>query len=368
MKIKLHIVPPNHPKLRYQHEMVCLAEGFRALGIEFYGTDDYWMEPDRRSYLILKSPSQYNSDVNIYNTYYFNAFPEAIERVDYAKVNILIDREDGLYGEYCNAKYKRFNLILRTHFNGNINYGYYHSNIQPWAFGLSERIINTIDEEQQAAVVDRAFISYRLSHDLRSKAVEQLTPVLSKKYQVFNSITNGFQVMNPNSFSATDKSYWEQSGHRHDPAYYKLLNSSLLTLAFGGFTHIRPFATNRLVKQMQHLYKFRSAALRLLKLDDSKCYFIDQFDSWRLWESFYSNTCPIHMDFEHWNWVLPVMPVNKVHYWGVSAFKFRESAEELLSLDKDTLLAIARAGKQWSLDNYSPRAIALRFVDMINKI
>ncbi len=368
MKFKFHIVPQEHPLIRYQHESVALCEGLLELGFEFYGSDNYWFDAKNNNYLIKKMPYNFNSDVDVYSTYYFRAFPEEILNVDYKKINVFIDREDGLYGEYGNPNYKKFNLILRTHYNKNINYNYYNKNIKPWAFGLSNRIINSINESYKEPIIDRTFISFRLSHDLRSKAVEEMSPVLAKKHPMFNAITMHIETKEALALSEIDQSYWEQSGHRHDPAYFKLLNSSLLTYSFGGFIFTKPFATNRIVKQFQSLYKIKADILTKLQKDNSSCHFIDQYDSWRLWESFYANTCPIHMNFDNWDWVLPVMPINKVHYWGVSGFNFKESAEELLNIDNRAIMEIGNAGKQWSIENYSPKATALRLIEMIKKI
>jgi len=368
MRFQFHIVPGQNKHLRYQHESVSICEGLRELGYEFYGSDNYWFEPDKNSFLIQKAAADFNSDVDVYSTYYFRAFPDAIHKVDYTKINIFIDREDGLYGEYGNSNYKKFNLILRTHYNKNINYGYYNDNIKPWAFGLSNRIINIIDSSRNEKVIDRTFVSFRLSHDLRSRAVNEMSPVLVQKHPIFKSITIDLENKEPKFLSETDKLYWLQSGHRHDPEYYKLLNSSLLTYSFGGFIFTKPFATNRIVRQFQKVYKLSAAILDKLSIDNSGCYFIDQFDSWRLWESFYSNSCPIHMNFDSWDWVLPVMPINKVHYWGVSGFNFAQSASELISLHNDDILQIGYNGRIWAKENYGPIAVAERFLHMIKQL
>jgi hypothetical protein len=368
MKFKFYVVPIENKNVRYQHECVSLCEGLQELGYEFYGTDNYWYEPEINTYLIKKAPDDFQSDGDVYTTFYFKAFPDAINKVDYSKINVLIDREDGLYGEYTNKNYRKFDLILRTHYNKNINYNYYHRNIRPWAFGLSNRIINTIDIYANTPIEDKIFVNFRLSHDVRTKAIKEMLPILSKKYQILNTITINFDNKNPLHCSERDKLYWIQSGYRHDTTYYKLLNTSLFTFAFGGFIYIKPFATNRIVKQMQYFYKAFSILLRKLKMDDSKCYFIDQFDSWRLWESFYANTCPIHMDFDYWNWILPVTPINKVHYWGISGFNFKQSAEEILSLTKEDILKIAKAGRKWVINNYSPKATALRFIELLKEM
>ena len=41
----------------YHHAMICLAEGFQALGISFYSNLDYWQtSPDRQDYLFQHNP------------------------------------------------------------------------------------------------------------------------------------------------------------------------------------------------------------------------------------------------------------------------------------------------------------------------
>ena len=368
MKFKFYIVPQEHEFVRYQHESVALCEGLEELGYEFCGTANYWFKPEENSYLIKKAPTDFKSDVDVYSTYYIKAFPECLEKVDYTKINVFIDREDGLYGEYGNPKLKKFNLILRTHYNKNINYSYYNKNIQPWSFGLSNRIIDAIDETRNESVVDRTLVSFRISHDLRGRAVTEMSSFLSKKYPILNAVTINLENKELAALPEKEKSYFLQSGYRHDPAYYKLLNASLLTYSFGGFIFTKPFATNRIVRQFRKLYKIKAAVLQKMNKDNSSCYFIDQFDSWRLWESFYANTCPIHMDFNSWDWVLPIMPVNKVHYWGVNNFNFKQSADELLNLSNQDILKIAQVGKQWSKENYSPKATSAIFIEMIKKI
>jgi hypothetical protein len=368
MNYKFHIVPSSHPKVRYQHEMVSLCEGLRLRGREFYGSCNYWMEPARNEFLLKEAPASFKSDVDVYNTYYFEAFPEKIRNVDYSKINILIDREDGLYGAYGHPQFKKFQLILRTHYNGNINYSYFHPNIRPWAFGLSERIMEAIDLSFDEKTVNRINVNFRIPHVLRDKAAAGFMPVIEGKYPLYNQVTAGFDSSNPGAYTAADQIHWDQTGHRHDPAYYKLLNGSLLTSAFGGFIFIKPFATNRIVRQFQLLYKLKAALLSKMGWDNSACYFIDQYDSWRLWESFYAKTCPLHMDFEDWNFILPVMPENKVHYWGVRRFDFEASAHKLLSLHPDDVLQIAFSGRKWAAEHYSPAAVAKRFEDLIGEL
>jgi hypothetical protein len=361
MKIKFFTVPHDHPKVRYQHELVALAEGLRELGNTFFASDNYWKEPGK-DYLLEKSEAK--ADINIYTSFYFSAFPDAISNVDYNRINVLIDREDGLYGEYCNPHYVKFDLILRTHYNRHINYNHYHKNIQPWAFGLTNRIMDAIDESKGIAVKDQVLVNFRIAHDVRKMAGERFTPIVSKKFPVIEKQSNDANL------EKDEKSllYWQQSGKRHDPEYFKMLNESLLTYAFGGFIYQKPFAYNRLIKQVQRLNSLYIIVLKMLGINASNAFFIDQFDSWRFWEALYSQTCPLHMDFKTQGWVLPVMPENKVHYWGVEGFEFEKSASELLSLHSEKIRQMGLNGKKWSKEHYSPLPTAQRFLKYISEI
>jgi hypothetical protein len=368
MRIKIFAIPHGLPQSTFQHEVISVAEGLRDLGIEYHGNADYWLEPERNAYLITEAPAGFDADVHVYGSSYLNKFPAEFSKIDYNKINVFIDREDGLYGEYCNPAYSRFDLILRTHYNKKIKYSAYHPNIQPWAFGLSKRIMNAVDASARAEAKEQVCMNFRISHDLRKMAVEKLNPLLEKRFAIINEITNNFGEAKAEKMDAVNKHYYIETGFRHDPDYFRLLNSSLLTYAFGGFIFLKPFASNRIEKQLQLFTKLKLTILNAMGADISSCYMIDQYDSWRLWEAFYSNTCPIHMDFGDWGWKLPVMPKSKVHYLGVKGFDFARSAEELLSLHKDDIKQIGHNGREWSKEHYSPAAVASRLLKLISQI
>jgi hypothetical protein len=57
-------------------------------------------------------------------------------------ISVLIDSEDGFY-TVADLYAKHFNFVLRSHYN---SIHKYDNNVYPWAFGISERMINTINE------------------------------------------------------------------------------------------------------------------------------------------------------------------------------------------------------------------------------
>jgi hypothetical protein len=211
-------------------------------------------------------------------------------------------------------------------------------------------------------------------------AYEKFSPIISQKYPIDLSSTIPSITGKPfksdtiknenatNQISEADQLYRLQTGFRHDLSYYHKLNSSLLTYSFGGIIYTKPFLTNRLIRPINFLYKLIVSGYKFVKMDADKLVFINQYDSWRWWEALYANTCPIHMDFEDWGWVMPVMPENKVHYWGVKKMEFEKSAKQLLQLTRDDILQIGINGRNWAKKHYSPVATAKRLIDLIEEI
>jgi hypothetical protein len=90
-----------------------------------------------------------------------------------------------------------------------------------------------------------------------------------------------------------------------------------------------------------------------------------QFDSWRFWESLAAGCCTVHVDLERYGIVLPVMPVNGEHYIGVDLGNTAKT-ERLLRRTPGILESVGAQGRQWALENYSPRRVAERFVDLVD--
>ena len=98
---------------------------------------------------------------------------------------------------------------------------------------------------------------------------------------------------------------------------------------------------------------------------------VRQWDSWRLWEAWAAAACVIHVDLEKYGCVLPVMPENGKHYIGID-IKNVDRLDKLLSqdaksLDESSVLGeIATNGREFVLENYTPRKVAERLLAMIN--
>ncbi len=345
----------------YQHPAISLAEGFKELGISFASNINYWKNYGEEEYLFKQDIDSSKYDIHIYTVHYDAVTPDFLDHLDKSKFNVFIDVNDGIESQATRPEYNKFNLVLRSHFNKHIKY---NSNVKPWAFGLSNRITEAIDELRDVPINNQLYNSLRFPHTLRKKAVDELGPHISKKYPIIEKITDPLSLEN---LEGNDKGtyYWKYSGRRHNLEYYQLLNSSLLSYSFGGYYEYLPFKKGKL----SLIYsKVVDKICTKLSLDNSFLMYLVQYDSWRLWECLYSNSCPINMDFDFWDWELPVNPINGKHYLGVEKFKFKEMGEMICSLDEKEILKIGKQGKEWSQEHYSSLAISQRFIDLLQTL
>jgi hypothetical protein len=86
-----------------------------------------------------------------------------------------------------------------------------------------------------------------------------------------------------------------------------------------------------------------------------------QWDSFRAWEAWVADCANINVDLDLYGPELPVMPGNWKHYVGVDLHRPNKAIERLCH-DPTILEEVARQGRQWALDHYSPKAMAIRLL------
>lgn len=378
MTFKFHISPYSNPGwARYQHTTVVLAEGFQALGLKYTGNIDYWWNVEEGEYLIQKSADD-NADVHIYSSHLLLDDPSYMEKIDWTKYNVFIDNEDGFDTPAMEDKYAKFNLILRCHVNKKFytftekmewaqeKRSNFLPQVKPWNFGLSNRIINYVDKYRGEEVKDRVLCNFRMPHNMRKLGVEGFNKVLSNQYEIYNNVTEGLDVTETDD----DKGYWAQTGRRHNEQYYKDINGSKFTYAFGGKLWQDPIGSNKALKMKSIYYKgmdFIKKKISGVEMYAPEIYTMTQYGGWRFFESFLSNTVPIQIDLAYWGCEWPEMPIASKHYWAVKGTNFEASAKELIKLSDEELQKISDQGREWVLKHYSPTAVANRFLSYIEK-
>lgn len=148
-------------------------------------------------------------------------------------------------------------------------------------------------------------------------------------------------------------------GGRFLTAHYDRLASSLGCLAYGGNFH-EDYLLNENFREIREY----STGLPTVEGDGPH---IIRWDSWRLWESLASGCATVALDFEEYGFLAPALPRNGVHYIGLK-FDAIDEAIAFMTADRERLRAIGAAGRDWVLEHYAPKAVALRFIDRIAEL
>ncbi|MBX3165259.1 MAG: hypothetical protein KF900_12355 [Bacteroidetes bacterium] len=367
MIIKFFITPVYpYGNDHYYHEMISVAEGFKELGHSIIGNCNYWFEPETNEYLI-KENLEADFDIAIYDYRYVTSFAHLLFRKGYpnfdkTKKHILIDRNDWLQPVWWKNKHCQiFNLIFAGNLYTNVKYA---DNVKPWAIGLTNRIIRTIDKFYKTDYDREGIVGYnfRVNHNMRGYVLQELKNTL-KKYHATERFTK------PNFDNSTDEFYYKQSVRRHNPEYYKSLCSSKFFMGFGGYYELKPFRYlpyNFFDKVLRKPHYWKYNGLKKNNKDFSDEIFIFQHDNFRFWEVLYSGAIAINLDMNYWNFCLPETPVNGVHYIGIDKLKDNQIEKQISSLNEDEIKNISSNARQWVFENYSPKAQAQRIINYLN--
>ncbi|TAE61168.1 MAG: glycosyltransferase family 1 protein [Nostocales cyanobacterium] len=344
---------------QFQHLFICLAEGFKELGISIFSNINYWQEsPDSQEYLFRHSPDITPNDCSIviFSNNWFNSnypSPENLFHSQRKYVTVYLDGNDNNQDYDQRPEYKQFDFVLRTHYNRHLNYP---SNFYPWGFGLSNRILKELqdlpkfqDRKKQILI---NFRHWQTGHPVRNFTSSLLIPEISKFLAIDNSVDDKANY----SRDPYHYLHWLQTGARHYPSYYQRLKNSMACACFGGF-----FVPSFPQKAGSLINRNLQKIMTRLKL---KSHTVAQWDSWRLWESLAAGCATFHLDFDKYGITLPTMPVKWQHYIGIDLDDIK-TAIDRINDDPNLLETIAFNGRNWAIENYSPLPTALRFLEII---
>jgi hypothetical protein len=341
----------------YQHQIIALGEGLVSLGHEIYSNIDYWEIPGTNNEFLFShnaDVSPADCDVVLLNSISFDyggSLPAIMRANRRSFLSVYIDASDGFFTHGFKKEFRKFDLILKSHYNLRIRD--YPENFVPWAFGLTNRQI------EAAAKFDRPWSerkhicisNARVSQQVRSQIRQTFFPKLDGVIQVLDTHDDFIPPV-----SSADYFEWERTGRRHNPEYYSSLSMAKCTSCFGG------------KYGMHYMYPgFRQYGAKMLyKILGKESQPIYQWDSFRLWETWASRCVAVHVDLKQYGLTMPVMPIANRHYIGID-LKRPELAIDMF-LDGKALEEIAIAGRNWALTHYSPVAVAQRLIKIIESV
>jgi hypothetical protein len=361
--VYFYYAPANSPEeTHYPHGMICLAEGLRELGVPVYANVNYWrFSADPEEYLFRHCPGISPSDcaIVVLDRSWFDvanwAAPEAVFKSGRDHITVYIDSSDGAISSAWKPSFRDFDIILKMHMLDGFSYP---SNFHPWAFGLSNRMLESLDQGDQAGQRQRHFhVNFRNTahqHSVRRYVSKRF---LGRVIQLLDlDIWEGAVASSPLGVTERDRLYWAQTGRRHNPEYYRRLSQSLACACFSGF-FIEPFSKN-------HASQVSRFSKRLLAKINLKTSTIVQWDSWRLWESLAAGCASFQAEFNKYHFSAPVKPENWRHYIGVD-FDDIDATIERLFYEPTVLQSVAEEGQKWVIKHYAPRPVAVRFLETL---
>jgi hypothetical protein len=349
----------------FPHLSICLAEGFKELGIPFYSNINFWqISPDREDYLFRHDPSVTPEDCSVVVldkdwNFYNQPFAENLFYPSRKYITVYLDDTDGSRPSLYPHISENFDFIFRTHCNSGTQYP---DNYRPWTFEISNRILRETSAIPNFERRTRTLLAnFRVSQD-RLRISNRFMPVDQGWLQIEQGVILAdyplrlvvrdyffpfIQEILPiddtiDSFEhpPVDRYHylqWKQTGSRHYPNYYERLKETAACAAFGGW-----LVPNSAIGKT----------------------FVEWWDSWRFWESLAAGCATFHVDLEKYGALLPVMPENWQHYIGIDIDNIQNAVERITS-DPGILERISTEGRRWAIENYSPVATAVRFLKTI---
>ncbi|MEM8677645.1 MAG: glycosyltransferase family 1 protein, partial [Cyanobacteria bacterium P01_G01_bin.67] len=343
----------------FQDLIINLATGFQQLGIEFYANYNYWqISPDSDRTLLKASPdvTHHDCDIVVLERQYYEenrCLPEGLFAPNRQYKTVYLDCNDGIQTLSWLPEFRDFDFIFKTHYSKHTKYS---KNFYPWAFGLSERVLKELEtevpwtEKQPSLLVN--FRNQKFSHSLRGYIQKTFVTQIQEVFSI-NTASDDASAFPQDPYHYLR---WSQTGRRHYPNYYKRLLASQACACFGGF-FLGPWFTD-FHDRISH---YISKGISILGVKTNR---IGQWDSWRLWESMAAGCVTFHVDFEKYGFELPVMPENWRHYIGIDLDNMSESIERIIE-QPELLEHISREGRAWAIENYAPKATALRFLSTV---
>lgn len=348
--------PPGPPDNNaYLHNIVALAEGLQQMEISTFSDRNYW--ETERGYLLKQSDVDFREcDVVFIDAAFFDMglshlLPEDVFSRHRRYRLVYNDCSDGLITNGFREEVETVDVVLKSHYNRKYQYP---ANFIPWQFGLTNRIINQVNPLDFSARRRTFLVNFRVGHHLRSLAEDRVAPLFRAVLAEDDTVD---RFDDTESMSALDYSYWCQTGRRHYPRYYQRLSEASACFCFGGHPEKFFYSQHTLFHRLLYSINWR---LPIFSYDR-----VYQFDSWRFWESLVAGCCTVHVDFERYGIVLPVMPVNGEHYVGVDLDN-TDRTRELVQQKSDILEVVGNQGRHWVLDNYSPTRVAERLVALFD--
>ncbi|MEO8276037.1 MAG: glycosyltransferase [Thermoanaerobaculia bacterium] len=358
-----------------QEDVIALAEGLRELGLPFWGSCDYWRESGTESEFLIRHDPDVTADecdivVVSYTWPYWirmgtfdlvrRPLPEGLFRAGRRYRTVYMDSHDGHRTVSWEPEFRQFDLILRSKLNRR---AWHPENMKPWVLGLNHRILDATAGGLPFGGRARSLLlnfgaSHPYPHGTRDLAKREFEPRITRVLNIDRTVDD--LAVEPSE--ADDLLMWRQTGGRFSRTYYERLKGAQAVACFcGEMIPPMPFRNPECYLVGGNRAKLRKAFYEALAVFDPRPKRSVQWDSFRFWEALAAGCVAFNIDLTRYGADLPIMPENWKHYIGID-FDLVDEAIDRIVAEPDCLERIGRAGRNWALENYAPRAMAERFL------
>jgi hypothetical protein len=306
---------------------------------------------------------------------------------------VFVDWRDGIY--FNRVAGANFDLYFKAHFASYVKQQRFNAsgNLRVGSFYLTNRILaaaNAVRGEQPAsppqtpwgAAPDVAphlplpapaaqnasgpFVLFphggaRLNLDVRSFAWNEFYASASLGDGAVATDHDGADRWTAADGGDGERFWWEATGHRHSPSFFRRLAAFAACDCSGGYFYDRDTSET-----------ITGTALTASALSRNKrSVGVFQWESFKLWESFAVGCAVIMPDLERFGLELPVMPTPWEHYLPLrldSRSELDELEQRVLSMSASDLRAVGERGRAWALENFSPDSWAKRLMQELTAV
>jgi hypothetical protein len=318
----------------YQHAAILFAEGLQALNKPFTANIDYFPDPSG-NYLFRQGT------VDKTTQYIVTSHPEEfkdlllLQQLQQHKL-IIFDSKD---------EWVRSSSTALSH----LSYRYFMTTakvitdkVKPLCFGATNRMVAASASASTAtasalATADKwqdrkeaIFWAHRVdNHQIRNYVKNYYTRSNTPLHIHLDNFEPAVVAVEATAVAALH--YWQHTGRRHSPAYFNALQEYKCMDAHGG-------------------YPTREGS-------------INQWDSWKVWEGLLAGMLVITADLDYYKIKLPFPLLPYQHYIPIRYDHIEDGYNALNRLSDEKKAAIAKAGQEFALKNFTPKSMAKYIMD-----
>ena len=319
----------------YQHAAILFAEGLADLNIQFKANIDYFPDPsgnflfrqdtiDKTTQYIVTSHPEDFKDLLL----------QQLQQQQY-KIIIFDSKDEWIRSSSTTLSHLSYRYFMTTA-------KVITDKVKPFCFGATNRMVTAIALAAPAlATADKwsdrkeaIFWAHRVdNHHIRNYVKNYYTRTNAPLHIHLDNFEPEAASAEAEATAAAVH-YWQHTGRRHSPAYFKALQEYRYMDAHGGYP--------------------------------TKDGGISQWDSWKVWEGLLAGMLVITADLDYYKIKLPFPLLPYQHYIPIRYDRIQDGYNALNRLSDEKKATIAKAGQEYALKNFTSKPMAKYILDQLN--